>query len=126
VTLSTRRSWARSASWICICRRAGACPLLVFFHGGGLCAGDRGDGQNPVYLRLARSGIAVAAVSYRLYRFLPSSPGKEAQLSADSPRYPDFIEDGAAAIAWLMRSGRQVHPSAAGMSADRPPAPTWR
>ncbi|MDD2441646.1 MAG: alpha/beta hydrolase fold domain-containing protein [Eubacteriales bacterium] len=89
---------------------AGTCPLLVFFHGGGLCAGDRGDGRNPVCLRLARSGIAVAAVSYRLYRFLPPSPGKEALLSADSPRYPDFIEDGAKAVAWLMQSGRQFHP----------------
>ena len=88
---------------------AAACPLLNFFHGGGLCAGARGDGQHPGFLRLARSGIAVAAVSYRLYRFLPPSPGEDPQLSADSPRYPDFIEDGAAATAWLMQSGRQHH-----------------
>lgn len=60
-------------------------PLLVFFHGGAWQVGSRGD-----YAFLARAfaaqGIAVALPDYRLW---------------PEARWPDFIEDGAAAIAWL-------------------------
>ncbi|PWS36968.1 hypothetical protein DFH01_08785 [Falsiroseomonas bella] len=62
-----------------------ATPLLVFFHGGSWQTGSRGD-----YAFLARAfaaeGIAVALPDYRLW---------------PTARWPDFIEDGAAALAWL-------------------------
>lgn len=66
-------------------------PLLVFFHGGGWQAGSRRD-----YAFLARAfaaeGVAVALPDYRLW---PAS------------RWPDFVQDGAAALAWL-RAARDV------------------
>jgi len=58
-------------------------PTLVWFHGGGLTAGER-----FIPLPLRNQGIAVVAVNYRL------SPG------AKSPAY---IEDAAAAIAWTFK-----------------------
>lgn len=62
-----------------------AAPVLVYFHGGGLEAGARTD--NPGLLDgLVAAGIGVAAASYRLY---------------PHARYPDFIEDAAACIAWV-------------------------
>ena len=60
-------------------------PLAVFFFGGGWKAGERAD-----YAFLARTlaarGIAVAVPDYRLW---------------PEARWPDFIEDGARAVAWL-------------------------
>ncbi|WP_137178197.1 alpha/beta hydrolase [Roseomonas sp. AR75] len=62
-----------------------ATPLLVFFHGGGWQTGSRAD-----YAFLARAfaaeGIAVALPDYRLW---------------PQARWPDFLADGAAALAWL-------------------------
>jgi len=62
-------------------------PLLIYFHGGGLCTGT--------YLLcpsleevVQHHGIAVASVEYRKY---------------PSAAYPDFIVDSANAIAWLDR-----------------------
>jgi acetyl esterase/lipase len=73
-------------------RGAGAAtPLLVFFHGGAWQTGTRED-----YAFLARAfaaeGIAVALPNYRLW---------------PAARWPDFIEDAAAAISWL-RSAPQA------------------
>jgi acetyl esterase/lipase len=60
---------------------------LVWFHGGGLTAGSKGNKETvAVAESLARGGIAVAAVNYRL------SP---------KAKYPAYIEDGAAAVAWV-------------------------
>jgi acetyl esterase/lipase len=60
-------------------------PLVVFFHGGAWQTGSRGD-----YAFLARAlaaeGFAVALPDYRLW---------------PQARWPDFLEDGASAIAWL-------------------------
>jgi acetyl esterase/lipase len=62
-----------------------ATPLLVFFHGGSWQTGSRAE-----YAFLARAfaaeGIAVALPDYRLW---------------PTARWPDFIEDAAAATAWL-------------------------
>ncbi len=62
-----------------------AAPLLVFFHGGSWQFGSRRD-----YAFLARAfaaeGIAVALPDYRLW---------------PQARWPDFLQDGAAALAWL-------------------------
>lgn len=68
-----------------------ATPLVVFFHGGSWAFGARGD-----YLFLGRAlaaeGVAVALPDYRLW---------------PDARWPDFIEDGAEALAWL-RDAREA------------------
>lgn len=64
-------------------------PTLVWFHGGGLIEGTR-NGQFTVGIAnaFARAGIAVVSVGYRL------SP---------AATFPAYIEDGAAAFAWVHR-----------------------
>lgn len=57
---------------------------VVWFHGGGLKAGDK-----SVANRLKNQGIAVVAANYRLY------PKVQA---------PAYIEDAAAAVAWTFRN----------------------
>ena len=62
-------------------------PVLVWFHGGGLEGGDKASGPTvAVAKRFAAAGIAVASVEYRL------SPTVTA---------PAYIEDAAAAVAWV-------------------------
>lgn len=68
-------------------RAAGALPLVVFFHGGGWAEGDPAD-YGFVARSLARHGMAVALAGYRLH---------------PSGRYPAMLEDGAAALAHLVR-----------------------
>lgn len=63
------------------------CPLLVYFHGGGLEGGARQDVQALFALAKAY-GIAVATADYRLY---------------PEAKFPDFIEDAAAAVAFAQR-----------------------
>lgn len=58
-------------------------PTVVWFHGGGLTAGER-----SIPLALRHRGIAVAAVDYRL------APGVKS---------PTYIEDAAAAVAWVSK-----------------------
>jgi acetyl esterase/lipase len=74
-------------------------PLVVFFHGGSWQTGARGH-----YAFLARAlaaeGIAVAVPDYRLW---------------PEGRWPDFLRDGAAAVAWLR--------SEAGRAAGAPAGP---
>lgn len=62
-----------------------ASPLLVFFHGGGLEGGDRGNGSDPVFGELASRGIGVVSADYRLY---------------PAARFPDYLEDAARCAAW--------------------------
>jgi acetyl esterase/lipase len=57
---------------------------VVWFHGGGLSAGERAI---PMHLR--KRGVAVVAVNYRL------SPDAKS---------PEFIEDAAAAVAWTLKN----------------------
>lgn len=65
--------------------------LFVYFHGGGLCAGDKG--RKEVFAEtLAKGGIATASVNYRMY---------------PDAKYPDFIEDAACAIKWLKDNAKQ-------------------
>lgn len=64
-------------------------PALVWFHGGGLTAGSKdGKETEAIAHHFASSGIAFASVNYRL-----------------SPKatYPAYIEDAAAAFAWVKR-----------------------
>lgn len=64
-------------------------PLLVFFHGGGLEGGDKGDGAVPYFLDLMESGISVATADYRMYPMA---------------KFPDFISDAAECTAWCIRN----------------------
>ena len=64
-------------------------PTLVWFHGGGLTEGSwNGAFTVGIANAFARSGIAVVSVGYRL------SP---------TVTFPTYIEDGAAAFAWVHR-----------------------
>lgn len=71
-----------------LCLPAGAArpPLYVHFHGGGLIEGTRDIGPELQWLARVH-GIAVASVEYRMY---------------PDATYPDFIEDAARAVAWLL------------------------
>ena len=63
-------------------------PVIVWFHGGGLTAGDKAEAtQAGIARSLAARGIGVASVNYRL-----------------SPRagYPAYVEDAAASVAWVL------------------------
>ena len=67
----------------------GTCPLLVWFHGGGLETGDKQEERQITFARrLVAEGIAVALANYRL------SPGAT---------YPAYIEDAAQAVAWAIQ-----------------------
>lgn len=73
---------------------SGEAPVLVYFHGGGLEGGERGD--NPgLFDRLVGAGVGVVSASYRLY-----------------PRahYPEFVEDAALCVAWAFENlpGRPI------------------
>jgi acetyl esterase/lipase len=59
-------------------------PTVVWFHGGGLTAGER---YIPGLLK--QRGIAVVGVSYRL---------------APKAQTPSFIEDTAASVAWVLKN----------------------
>ena len=61
-------------------------PVVVFFHGGGLRAGDKSVGQ-VVAQRLVPHGIGVVSASYRL---------------TPSVMHPAHVQDAAAATAWVV------------------------
>lgn len=72
--------------------RAGSqSPVVVFFYGGSWNRGERED-YKFVAEALAAKGIVVALVDYRLY---------------PEVRYPEFLEDGARAVAWVRREARR-------------------
>ncbi len=60
-------------------------PVFVYFHGGGLENGSR-CGTSVMDNWLVAHGVAVAEVEYRMY---------------PQAHYPDFVEDAAAAVAWV-------------------------
>ena len=66
-------------------------PVVVFFYGGSWNKGERED-YKFVGEALAAKGIVVALVDYRLY---------------PEVRYPEFLEDGARAIAWMRGEARR-------------------
>lgn len=71
-----------------------AAPVLVYLHGGGLEGGERGEHPGLV-AALVDAGIGVVGAGYRLY---------------PAARYPEFVEDAAACVAWALEScaGRPV------------------
>ena len=63
-------------------------PVIVWFHGGNITAGDKAEDLHAAIARaFASRGIAVAAVNYRL-----------------SPRvsFPAYVDDAAASVAWVL------------------------
>lgn len=62
-------------------------PVFLYFHGGGFVKCSK-DGHDMVAKYFTDRGIAFCAANYRMY---------------PSAHYPDFIWDGAAAIAWLKK-----------------------
>lgn len=65
----------------------GAAPVVVFFYGGSWNSGDRSD-YAFVGEALASRGIVAVVADYRLY---------------PEVKYPAFLEDAAAAVAWTAR-----------------------
>lgn len=63
-------------------------PVFIYFHGGGLEAGDKGK-QVALYQYLTNHGIAVVAPNYRMY---------------PDARYPDFLIDSAKAVSWTFQN----------------------
>ncbi|HVY21326.1 MAG TPA: alpha/beta hydrolase [Bauldia sp.] len=63
-------------------------PVMVFFHGGGWAIGDKAE-YGFVADALTRAGIVVVIPNYRLYPEVV---------------FPAFVEDGAAAVAWVAAS----------------------
>ena len=64
---------------------------VVWFHGGGIVAGDRKADDNP--FDLANKGIALASVEYRMY---------------PQAKFPEFIEDAATAVAYVLKRSREL------------------
>lgn len=69
-------------------------PVVVWYHGGGLV-----EGRRSIPAELQQQGIAVAAVDYRLH---------------PAVRAPAYVEDAAAAVAWVFE-----HAPEHGASPDR-------
>jgi len=64
-----------------------ACPVLVFFHGGGIESGSRKIGELQTIEALVQDGIAVISVDYRMY---------------PNAQFPNFLEDAAKAFSWTV------------------------
>lgn len=62
------------------------CDALIWFHGGGLEAGERRDADYP--RAVTDAGCAFISVEYRMY---------------PDAKYPEFIEDAAAAVAYALK-----------------------
>lgn len=72
-------------------RPAAGTPAIVFFYGGNWEAGEKEE-YRFVAQALAARGFTVAVPNYRLY---------------PAVRYPAFLEDSAAAVAWVRRHGAE-------------------
>jgi acetyl esterase/lipase len=62
-------------------------PVLIYFYGGGLEGGSKEDLQ--CFSECALDNIGVAVPDYRIY---------------PAARYPEFIMDAAAAVAWILKN----------------------
>jgi acetyl esterase/lipase len=73
---------------------AGRRPLILFFHGGFWQMGGKDSLENQVLASgLASRGAVVLAANYRLY---------------PETRFPGFLEDAAAAVAWARRNAERL------------------
>lgn len=66
-------------------------PLLVYFHGGGMEKGDKSR-EGEIAKSLCTLGIGMLSANYRMY---------------PEAKYPDFIEDAAAVVAWALAHGKE-------------------
>lgn len=67
----------------------GSFDLFIYFHGGGLEKGDKTASATALSAPyLTARGVAVASCNYRMY---------------PNAKYPDFVEDAAAAVCFLSR-----------------------
>ncbi len=62
--------------------------VFIHFHGGGFQNGTKDEGKS-CFPYMTENGIAVVCPSYRLY---------------PDAKFPQFIEDGATAVAWAMKN----------------------
>jgi len=62
-------------------------PVFLYFHGGGFKAGDKAR-QSALFRYMVSHGVAVVSANYRMY---------------PEANYPDFISDGADAVAWVLK-----------------------
>jgi acetyl esterase/lipase len=81
----------------------GKWPVIVHLHGGGLHGGDRSEGwtkenKNGFLLKLSEAGILIVSPDYRL-GYDPDLPK-----TAVRGKFPDYIRDAAAAVAWAKRN----------------------
>jgi acetyl esterase/lipase len=67
-------------------------PCVAYFHGGGWALGSRKDRAADRLATVARLGLAVCSVSYRL---------------SGVATYPAQLEDARAAVAWLRANGHE-------------------
>lgn len=61
-------------------------PILLFFHGGGFCIGNRHDDWESNRIIAAKAGIVIVSLEYRL---APEHP------------FPQAIHDGLDALHWV-------------------------
>lgn len=73
-------------------RPANGWPLVVFFYGGSWNRGERSE-YRFVGEAMAARGVATVIPDYRLY---------------PEVRYPDFLKDNAAAMAWALREAARL------------------
>lgn len=71
---------------------AGSTPIVVFFHGGRWSFGDKSQYRFAAQALTAQGFVAVLP-NYRLYPRV---------------RFPEFVADGAAALAWTCRHAREL------------------
>ena len=70
-------------------------PIIVYFHGGGLEGGDKGDENfREIGESFADGGYGFVSVNYRLY--------------GDGAAFPDYITDCAKAIAYITIFGQRA------------------
>ena len=63
-------------------------PVFIYFHGGGFESGDKAA-HSMIFEHLCARGIAAVSCNYRMY---------------PEAKYPDYLEDGAAAVNWVFRN----------------------
>ena len=73
-------------------------PIMLYVHGGGLVKGDKSNlkATKPPF----QTPAIMACINYR-----KSEPGAT---GTDKAMYPDYVEDVAAAIAWLYYNAKKI------------------
>ena len=82
----------------------GPFPAIVFIHGGGWSAGNRGGYRSQIE-EAARRGYVAVTISYRLMQF---DEAKKETTTA-SPIFPAQIHDAKAAVRWLRANADKYH-----------------